>query len=158
MKYFVLAAALAAIASSAAAHVSLSPASVPAGSYFFGEFRIAHGCAGRDTISIKVEIPDAILVAKPQPKTGWSLETESKPLDKPNQVDGPPGGQPRQHHHLAGRSGGYELGSVRSDAQAAFDTGRAGLPGDPDVRTGRGKMGRGPHRRQPASGPPLPRR
>ncbi len=90
MKYFVLAAALAAIASSAAAHVSLSPASVPAGSYFFGEFRIAHGCAGRDTISIKVEIPDAILVAKPQPKTGWSLETESKPLDKPNQVDGRP--------------------------------------------------------------------
>ena len=90
MKRFVLAAALAALASPAAAHVSLSATSAPASSYFFGEFRIAHGCAGQDTISIKVEIPDAILIAKPQPKTGWSLETESKPLDKPIQVDGRP--------------------------------------------------------------------
>jgi uncharacterized protein YcnI len=90
MKHLLVAAALAAVASPAIAHVSLNATSAPAGSYFFGEFRIAHGCAGSDTISIKVEIPDAILVAKPQPKTGWSLETESKPIDKPIQVDGRP--------------------------------------------------------------------
>ena len=88
MKHFALAAALTALASPALAHVSLSATSAPAGSYFFGEFRIAHGCVGQDTISIKVEIPDAILVAKPQSKPGWGLEIESKPLDKPIQVDG----------------------------------------------------------------------
>ena len=88
MKHLLVAAALAAVASPAIAHVSLSVTSAPASSYFFGEFRIAHGCAGSDTVSLKVEIPEAILVSKPQPKTGWSLETDSKPLDKPIQVDG----------------------------------------------------------------------
>ena len=90
MKHAVLAAVLAALASPALAHVSLSPASAPAGTYFFGQLRIAHGCAGSDTIAIKVEIPDAITVAKPQAKNGWSVETEDTPLDRPIQVDGRP--------------------------------------------------------------------
>jgi uncharacterized protein YcnI len=88
MKSIILAGAVAALASPALAHVSLNATSAPAGSYFFGEFRIAHGCAGSDTVAIKIEIPDAIVVAKPQPKPGWRVEVERKPLATPPQADG----------------------------------------------------------------------
>ena len=34
-----------------------------------------HGCKGSATIKVRVQIPDGIIEAKPQPKAGWQLDT-----------------------------------------------------------------------------------
>lgn len=79
--------ALAAI-SPAAAHVTLSQTSAPAGSGFTGYFRIGHGCAGSATTALRIEIPADVLGAKPQPKAGWTLKIEHETLAKPQVGDG----------------------------------------------------------------------
>lgn len=73
----------------AAAHVVLADAEAPAGSYYKAGFRVPHGCDGSPTTAVAVTIPDGILVAKPQPKPGWTLTVERSPLPTP--VAGPHG-------------------------------------------------------------------
>ena len=85
---FILAAAATAFAVPAAAHVVLSVRQAPAGSYYTGAFHVGHGCAGSATTSLRVEIPAAILNAKPQPKPGWTLEIEREPLVAPIKGEG----------------------------------------------------------------------
>lgn len=46
------------------------------------------GIGGRRWLSLRVEIPTAILTAKPQPKAGWTLESEREPLAAPIKGDG----------------------------------------------------------------------
>jgi uncharacterized protein YcnI len=60
--------------------VVLAPGEAPAKSYFFGAFRVGHGCAGAATTALRIEIPPEIVVAKPQPKPGWTLRIERAPL------------------------------------------------------------------------------
>lgn len=79
---FILAAACFA-AGGASAHVTLEPASAPAGSYQKLSFRVPHGCSGKPTTGITVQMPDGIVSAKPQAKPGWALSVDSKPLAKP---------------------------------------------------------------------------
>lgn len=68
--------ALAALASPALAHVSAEPAQAPAGSYQVIRLRIGHGCDGKATTGLKVELPPALGSARPQPKPGWTLRIE----------------------------------------------------------------------------------
>jgi uncharacterized protein YcnI len=68
---------------SARAHVVLSPAQAPAGSYYAGTFRVSHGCAGSPTVGLTVTIPAGVVVAKPQPKPGWALAIVRQPLATP---------------------------------------------------------------------------
>jgi hypothetical protein len=79
MKAFLLALALGGLAGPALAHVTLSVTHAPAGGYYFTTFRVMHGCAGSDTTAVRVEIPAGVMVAKPQPKAGWTIETERQP-------------------------------------------------------------------------------
>jgi uncharacterized protein YcnI len=61
----------------AMAHVVAAPGEAKAGSYSAIAFRVGHACgAGDTTLKLRVEIPDAVASARPQPKTGWVIEIE----------------------------------------------------------------------------------
>jgi uncharacterized protein YcnI len=67
----------------AMAHVTAIPDSGKAGSYFETAFRVSHGCKGSDTISVSIQFPPGIVVAKPQFKPGWAVTINKRALDKP---------------------------------------------------------------------------
>ena len=82
MRKLILLAALLAPAP-ALAHVVAAPGEAKAGSYSAIAFRVGHACgAGDATLSLRVEIPDGVASARPQPKTGWTIA-----LDKTDEVD-----------------------------------------------------------------------
>ena len=56
------------------AHVTLEKTSSLPGAGYKAIFRVGHGCEGSPTVSLKVQIPEGILAAKPMPKAGWTVE------------------------------------------------------------------------------------
>jgi len=58
----------------ALAHVSLEVAEAPVGSTYKAVFRVPHGCEGKPTNVVRVQIPEGVIAVKPQPKAGWTLE------------------------------------------------------------------------------------
>lgn len=61
------------------AHVVAAPSEAKAGSYSAIAFRVGHACgAGDTTLKLRVEIPDAVASARPQPKTGWTIAVEKE--------------------------------------------------------------------------------
>ena len=70
MKAFWIAALLA--APLAHAHITVAPASAPAGAYQTLVFKVGHGCAGSATTGITVQLPEGV-TAKPMPKAGWTI-------------------------------------------------------------------------------------
>lgn len=64
----------------ASAHVTLERLEAPAGSHYKAVLRVPHGCSGAATTGVRVRIPDGVVSVKPQPKPGWTLETERGPL------------------------------------------------------------------------------
>ena len=61
----------------ALAHVVAAPGEAKAGSYAAVAFRVGHACAAGDTtLKVRVEIPDGVASARPQPKTGWTIDIE----------------------------------------------------------------------------------
>ena len=73
---------------SATAHVVLSQAEAPAGGYYTAYFRVGHGCEGSPTTALRVEMPDGIGTARPQPNPGWTLRIEHQPLPTPVRGEG----------------------------------------------------------------------
>jgi len=70
-------AAGAAAPSLAQAHVVAAPGEAKAGSYSAVAFRVGHACAAGDaTLKVRVEVPDAVASARPQPKPGWTIAVE----------------------------------------------------------------------------------
>lgn len=67
----------------AAAHVTLAEPTAKSGSYYVAMFRVSHGCDGAPTTALSVSIPQGILIARPQPKAGWTIEKEHAPLSAP---------------------------------------------------------------------------
>lgn len=72
--FLLLAAGLHAAASPALAHIALQETEAKAGAYYVAAFRVGHGCDGAATTALRVQLPDGIADAKPQPKPGWSFE------------------------------------------------------------------------------------
>lgn len=72
------------------AHVVLDKKSAPAGSYFWGAFRVGHGCEGSATVAITVNLPEGVRGAKPMPKAGWTIERKLEKLAKPYDSHGKP--------------------------------------------------------------------
>jgi uncharacterized protein YcnI len=70
-------AALALVASTtgAFAHATLEVAEAPANSTYKAVLRVPHGCEGKPTTTVRVKIPEGVIVAKPMPKAGWDLAT-----------------------------------------------------------------------------------
>lgn len=73
---------------SAAAHIVFAEPQAAPNSYYAGFIRVSHGCGASPTRSIRVEIPDSISIARPQPKPGWSLSVEHAPLRTPIRSEG----------------------------------------------------------------------
>lgn len=63
-------------AGAAQAHVAVQPTAVPAGSYQVLRFGVGHGCDGKATTAIRIEMPAGLASARPQPKPGWRLSIE----------------------------------------------------------------------------------
>lgn len=76
-------AALALLTQSAAAHVVLAEPEAQPNAYYAGEFRVSHGCGDSPTVAFRIEIPDGINTARPQPKPGWEIEIERQTLPAP---------------------------------------------------------------------------
>ncbi len=90
MRLTFAAAALAVLATAGAAqaHIVFSETEADAGAYFAGFIRVSHGCEGSPTTAIRVTIPDGIVIARPQPKPGWTIELEREPLATPVASEG----------------------------------------------------------------------
>lgn len=71
-------AAVLAVAPPAGAHVSPSPSEAAAGAYQVVRFGVGHGCDGAATTSLRIEVPETVPSARPQPKAGWSLQIEPR--------------------------------------------------------------------------------
>ncbi len=61
-------------AGTALAHVTLETGEAHVGGAYKAVFRVPHGCAGKPTVALRVKIPEGVIVAKPMPKPGWTLE------------------------------------------------------------------------------------
>ncbi|HEY7979726.1 MAG TPA: YcnI family protein [Rhizomicrobium sp.] len=64
---------LLAAAAPASAHVTLAQPSAKAGSHSVVTFQVGHGCADSPTTALRIEIPENVTLANPQPKSGWAL-------------------------------------------------------------------------------------
>ncbi len=76
-KLILAAGATLALAGPALSHVSLEASEAAAGSTYRAVLRIPHGCAGEATQEVHVTLPDGFYAAKPMPKAGWQLSTET---------------------------------------------------------------------------------
>jgi len=76
MKPIVLAAGLATLPGLAFAHVAATPNTTTAGAYTAVAFRVGHGCDGKATTQLRLEVPAAIAQARPRALPGWKLTIE----------------------------------------------------------------------------------
>jgi uncharacterized protein YcnI len=76
------------LASTAHAHVTIAERSAVQGSYHRAAFKVGHGCEGSPTVKVVVDLPDGLEGAKPMPKPGWRLSTETRPLGTPIESHG----------------------------------------------------------------------
>jgi len=75
LKIIFLALAATAIgAAGASAHVTLEGREAPIGASFKAVLRVPHGCEGKPTNTLRIQIPEGFFGVKPQPKSGWKLE------------------------------------------------------------------------------------
>ena len=62
------------LAETASAHITLEGEEAAADSSYKAVLRVPHGCEGAATTAIRVQIPEGLIVAKPMPKAGWTIE------------------------------------------------------------------------------------
>jgi len=62
-------------ATAAFAHITLEAQEAKVGSTYKAVLRVPHGCDGKATIAVRVQIPEGVIAVKPMPKPGWKLET-----------------------------------------------------------------------------------
>lgn len=60
---------------SAAAHATFEVREAPAGSTYKAVLRVPHGCDGKPTLKVRVQIPEGFYNVKPMPKADWTLKT-----------------------------------------------------------------------------------
>ena len=85
-----LAAALALTAASvvtALAHAGLEKSEAPAGSYK-AVVSVPHGCDGQATHTVRIDLPEGFIGAKPMPKAGWQLAIEKGDYAKAYKLHG----------------------------------------------------------------------
>jgi uncharacterized protein YcnI len=73
-KMILAAAACPLLASPAFAHVTLEQGEAAVGSPYKAVLRVPHGCDGKATVAIRLQIPEGVIAAKPMPKPGWKLD------------------------------------------------------------------------------------
>ena len=75
-------------ASAAFAHVTLETQEAKIGSTYKAVLRVPHGCDGKATKAIRVQIPEGVIAVKPMPKAGWKLETVKGKYEKSYELYG----------------------------------------------------------------------
>jgi len=68
---------LALLAGTAHAHATLEQKQAAVGATTKVTLRVPHGCAGEATHTLRIDIPEGFYAAKPMPKAGWELTTET---------------------------------------------------------------------------------
>lgn len=66
--------AVIAAAGNAHAHATFTKSTVTAESYAVMELQVPHGCDGKATNEVRIQLPEGFVFAKPQPKPDWELE------------------------------------------------------------------------------------
>lgn len=88
-KYLLSAGAFLALGTSAAfAHITLETQEAAVGSTYKAVLRVPHGCDGKATIAVRVQIPEGVIAVKPMPKPGWTLQTKKGKYEKSYQLYG----------------------------------------------------------------------
>lgn len=91
LKKLVLTAPLIAVGAGAAiAHTSLETKEAPVGASYKAVFRVPHGCDGKPTNAVRVQIPEGVIAVRPMPKPGWILEKVSGAYEKSYDNHGTP--------------------------------------------------------------------
>jgi uncharacterized protein YcnI len=65
------------------AHVTLETQQAEANGSYKGVLRVGHGCEGKPTTAIRVQIPEGVIAVKPMPKPGWQLEVVKEKYERP---------------------------------------------------------------------------
>lgn len=65
--------AVALLATAAQAHITFENKEVVPGSTVKLVLRVPHGCGGSPTTRVRIQLPEVLRAAKPQPKAGWEL-------------------------------------------------------------------------------------
>ena len=58
----------------ALAHAGLEIAEASQNSSYKAIIKIGHGCEGTATHTVRVDVPEGVIAAKPMPKAGWTLD------------------------------------------------------------------------------------
>jgi predicted lipoprotein with Yx(FWY)xxD motif len=74
-----LAAFALALPSAVSAHVAVAPTMAAPGATETLTFIVGHGCDGKPTTALRVELPKAVTAVEPQPKPGWTPAVETLP-------------------------------------------------------------------------------
>lgn len=85
---YLIAIGLFTFSTAAYAHVTIDPKTATAGDYAKVVFRVSHGCDMSPTTAITVKIPEGVLAAKPQVKSGWKITIKKAKLAKPSMMHG----------------------------------------------------------------------
>ncbi len=65
------------------AHTTVSPKQASPNSYQRLSFNVTHGCEGSPTTELILQLPVALMGAKPMPKPGWTVGVDVRELDQP---------------------------------------------------------------------------
>jgi len=69
-------------ATPAAAHVVFNEATAPAGQLATAGLRVMHGCGGKPTIKVVIDLPPGMMRVTPRMIPGWKVSVATRPLDK----------------------------------------------------------------------------
>lgn len=88
-KYLLAAGALLVLGTNTAfAHITLETQEAAVGSTYKAVLRVPHGCDGKATTAVRVQIPEGVIAVKPMPKPGWTLQTKKGKYEKSYQLYG----------------------------------------------------------------------
>jgi uncharacterized protein YcnI len=82
-----LAAATLGLPAAAAAHVTLQPATAPAGGFARLDVRVPNEQDAKDTVKVEVELPPGFADASYEPVAGWRVTETRRKLPKPSTAD-----------------------------------------------------------------------
>ncbi|TGU97051.1 DUF1775 domain-containing protein [Mesorhizobium sp. M00.F.Ca.ET.151.01.1.1] len=88
-RYLLAAGAFLVLGTNAAfAHITLETQEAAVGSTYKAVLRVPHGCDGKATTAVRVQIPEGVVAVKPMPKPGWTLQAKKGKYEKPYQLYG----------------------------------------------------------------------
>jgi uncharacterized protein YcnI len=70
------------------AHITLETQEAAVGSTYKAVLRVPHGCEGKATTALRVQIPEGVISVKPMPKPGWTLQVKKGKYEKSYQLYG----------------------------------------------------------------------